>query len=295
MNKKTDRPILVLGDKNSDHRTLLDSNLFKITYGIENIDVDLITLPDAYYVGFIKSPDLYPLIDLGTGQINKLVQYKILTKERINTPDSLFISHLESYKRVIDISDEERVYKPVNQARGIGVHKISNKTFFEMCRYLNTGGTAEAFNDTFNLKPHGRSEAELQHFVTNIDRSAYLSTELINFNKEFRIILGYNVPEIVVEERFNYIDSEENSRVELSGKDFKIKYTHIVKRLKEFIVKYKKPFMSFDVYVKEDGITWGVFEYSTQFGADYIEQYHDLTTIVNEGIMNVIKLENPYR
>jgi len=185
--------------------------------------------------------------------------------------------------------------KSFGQARSLGQHVITNDDLLPMLHYIN-----DDRNDyiSFNKKYNINTKTSINEYEKSVlfkslkNNDVYLS-ELIDFKKEYRVLyfLGTKYRDFLIEERSGYsvINNDERNHKVVDNKNFKHIPKEVLKKLKEFGDSTKFCMLSFDVYFKDDG-SWGVFEYSTEFGVDYPGYYKKLRKQMTRAVLKQIKL-----
>ena len=199
-----------------------------------------------------------------------------ITNYGYKVPPYIYLSNkLLYYTGYLD-TNKKYLIKSFYQARTIGQLKVTAEDLNKLdVDAHNDALSIEDFNNTHNtVFKNNFSTKEKKILRNSITTGSFYISEIINFTNEFRVLyfLGSNSSKAIVKLRENYgvlnkdkavnreITHSEAADLGLTDKIFKELYA--------LGDKLGFCMLSFDIYVKEDG-SWGLFEYSTQFGIYY--------------------------
>jgi len=206
----------------------------------------------------------------------------------IDTPTTYFSNNFKTTVNMLE-NDKEYIVKVTEQARSIGKHVFKDK--YEIMHYLNViNGETEicdiddissnkfydVVNEYFNINV-GRIYTDDEKYLLHkqVIQNRVVVQEVVEFSHEFRILYfkGTESSEFVVENRIGYSPSSEEERkhevVDLSDIIPEQTAKLIKEKCKLFGDSLSYVMLSLDIYYNEKDDTFGMFEYSQQFGVDY--------------------------
>jgi len=248
--------------------------------------------------------DVYPFSALFKKEniVDMVVPFKLKCYNRFNEyhmrmPKTL-VGNVETLLKHMS-NTKDYVLKPINLNRSVGITHVTKSKLRQMQH-----DAQEMDIDTFN-HTHEVNVSEALNYVevTSLrnaikDDILLVLQEDVKHKHEYRIIYfkGAKVSDYLVVKRTNYHPNalEPRENIELSKSEIKkIPYLYIIlEAMKEFGDALPHPYLSLDVYVDRvdtHSVSFGMFEYSTEFGYKHIQDTDALGKKMADSIRFTLK------
>ena len=223
-------------------------------------------------------------------RLNDLEMLRKLVDFGMKVPNFIYSHSSNGYFPLMNDS-KSYLIKGFGMARSLGQMRVKKENINDVMydAFILDKNEFGKLHNLDNLMARETKEENLVYDCIK-NHEFYLSEE-VKFYAEYRVLYFIDIPSIdfIIEERKGYqINSKAPREHKVIHLDKSRITIEILDQIKRFGDSMDYPMLSFDIYINADE-TWGVFEFSQEFGTQYKDIYSILEYQINEYFKNLEK------